>query len=133
MASPRTHGAKGQPPQLPEMNFHPTHPVNGDTDEELVGQKTSKNISGVRSRLGLHQNAPIVDEHDRAEHQDLFWSKVKLTFREPFAEFFGVFILVLFGDGSVAQVLLSNKKGSSEQTTAPAGQGFGAYQSISWG
>jgi aquaglyceroporin related protein len=36
--------------------------------------------------------------------------------------------MVMFGDGSVAQVLLS-----TGQTTAPGGNGFGSYQSISWG
>jgi len=40
--------------------------------------------------------------------------------REPFSEFFGVFILILFGDGVVAQVVLSSGK-------------KGDYQSISWG
>ncbi|RAL66044.1 hypothetical protein DID88_005705 [Monilinia fructigena] len=40
--------------------------------------------------------------------------------REPFSEFFGMFILILFGDGVVAQVVLS----SGEK---------GEYQSISWG
>jgi len=50
-----------------------------------------------------------------------------LALREPFAEFLGVFVLVMFGDGSVAQVLLS-----TGQVTAPGGNGFGAYQSISW-
>ena len=37
-------------------------------------------------------------------------------------------IMVMFGDGSVAQVLLS-----TGQETAPGGNGFGAYQSINWG
>jgi aquaglyceroporin related protein len=36
--------------------------------------------------------------------------------------------MVMFGDGSVAQVLLS-----TGQTTAPGGNGFGNYQSINWG
>lgn len=36
--------------------------------------------------------------------------------------------MILFGDGAVAQVLLS-----TGQTTAPGGNGFGSYQSISWG
>jgi aquaglyceroporin related protein len=40
--------------------------------------------------------------------------------REPFSEFFGVFIMILFGDGVVAQVVLS-------------GGTKGNYQSISWG
>lgn len=40
----------------------------------------------------------------------------------------GVFVMVMFGNGSVAQVLLSEK-----DTAAPGGMGFGQYQSISWG
>ncbi|POS87144.1 hypothetical protein EPUL_000545, partial [Erysiphe pulchra] len=48
------------------------------------------------------------------------WSNVRHTLREPFAEFFGVFILVLFGDGSIAQVVLSNNT-------------RGEWQSICWG
>lgn len=51
---------------------------------------------------------------------DLWWSRQRRRFREPLSEFFGVFILILFGDGVVAQVVLS--KG-----------GNGAYQSITWG
>lgn len=37
-------------------------------------------------------------------------------------------IMVMFGNGSVAQVLLS-----TGETAAPGGNGFGDYQSISWG
>lgn len=51
---------------------------------------------------------------------DLRWSKIRHYMREPFSEFFGVFILILFGDGVVAQVVLS-------------GGTKGDYQSISWG
>ncbi|KAL2072935.1 hypothetical protein VTL71DRAFT_10259 [Oculimacula yallundae] len=51
---------------------------------------------------------------------DLWWSRMRHNFREPLSEFFGVFILILFGDGVVAQVVLS--KGEK-----------GGYQSISWG
>jgi hypothetical protein len=58
----------------------------------------------------------------------LTWSSVRVIFREPFAEFFGVFIMILFGNGSVAQVLLSGG-----EKTAPGMNGFGSYQSISWG
>ena len=36
--------------------------------------------------------------------------------------------MILFGDGSVAQVLLS-----TGEKAAPGGMGFGPYQSISWG
>ena len=36
--------------------------------------------------------------------------------------------MVMFGDAAVAQVLLS-----TNQQTAPGGDGFGNYQSINWG
>lgn len=49
------------------------------------------------------------------------WTKLRRTyFRDAFSEFFGTMILILFGDGVVAQVTLS--KGAK-----------GDYQSISWG
>lgn len=54
------------------------------------------------------------------QEPDLAWSRIRRYFREPLAEFFGVFILILFGDGVVAQVVLSKGKN-------------GDYQSISWG
>lgn len=51
---------------------------------------------------------------------DLWWSKVRAYMQEPFSEFFGCFIMILFGDGVVAQVVL-------------AGGEKGSYQSITWG
>lgn len=90
--------------------------------------KTTSDLERARSFLGLHPTAPVIEEHDTAEHSSLWWSKIRITLKEPFAEFFGVFIMVLFGDGSVAQVLLS-----AGETSAPGGNGYGSYQSISWG
>ncbi|KAI6245666.1 Aquaporin-3 [Erysiphe necator] len=49
-----------------------------------------------------------------------WWTSVRNTLREPFSEFFGTFILVLFGDGSIAQTVLSNGT-------------RGTWQSICWG
>lgn len=46
------------------------------------------------------------DEVVQASPQ-LAWSKIRHALREPFAEFWGVFILIMFGDGVVAQVVLS--------------------------
>ena len=71
------------------------------------------------------EHGPIIDhkipqEDAVASHPDLWWPRVRRTMREPFSEFFGVFILILFGDGVVAQVVLS-------------GGEKGDYQSISWG
>ena len=62
---------------------------------------------------------PIEDEVIEA-HPDLAWSRIRHTLREPFAEFWGTFILIMFGDGVVAQVVLSEGK-------------KGDYQSITWG
>lgn len=98
------------------------------TTQSLDPQKTSSTLQNTRGRLGLHPTAPVIEEHDYAEHSDLIWPKIRMTLKEPFAEFWGVFIMVMFGDGSVAQVLLSENEKS-----APGGNGFGQYQSISWG
>ena len=71
------------------------------------------------------EHGPLVDhkvpQEDVVQSEpDLTWSRIRHYMREPFSEFFGVFILILFGDGVVAQVVLSNNT-------------KGDYQSISWG
>ncbi|KAI5364215.1 Putative major intrinsic protein [Septoria linicola] len=90
--------------------------------------RTSSTVHKARRLIGLHPDAPIIEEHDTAAHADLRWTKMRAVLKEPLAEFFGVMIMVCFGNGSVAQVLLS-----AGQVTAPGGNGFGDYQSISWG
>ncbi|KAF2020754.1 aquaporin [Aaosphaeria arxii CBS 175.79] len=75
-----------------------------------------------RSLLGLRPDVPILEEDDLNERSKFLWSRIRSTLREPFAEFWGVVIMIMFGDGSVAQVLLS-----TGQTTAPGGNGFGAW------
>ena len=84
----------------------------------------------LRSRLGLAAEHPVDEEHSilTVERHNLWWPRVRSILREPFAEFWGTFVMILFGDGSVAQVLLS-----TGEKTAPGGDGFGPYQSISWG
>lgn len=47
------------------------------------------------------------------------WARIRHFLREPLAECLGTMILILFGDGVVAQVVLSDGKN-------------GSYQSISW-
>lgn len=59
-------------------------------------------------------------EDTKEMQEQLLWSRVRHDCREAFSEFFGTMILLLFGDGVVAQVVLS--KGTK-----------GDYQSISWG
>ena len=68
------------------------------------------------------------EEKEYAAHHELWWSRTRHLLKDPFAEFMGTFIMIVFGDGSVAQVLLSSNP------KLPAGsQGKGDYQSISWG
>ncbi|EAT86150.1 hypothetical protein SNOG_06319 [Parastagonospora nodorum SN15] len=89
---------------------------------ELSPDRTSSSAQKTRSALGLNPQAPIDEEHDHGARSELLWSRIRTVLREPFAEFWGVAIMVMFGDGSVAQVLLS-----SGQTTAPGGNGFGHW------
>jgi aquaglyceroporin related protein, other eukaryote len=67
-------------------------------------------------------------EEDYQHHRNLWWSRVRHHLRDPFAEFMGTFIMILFGDGSVAQVTLS-----ANPNLPPSSQNKGEYQSISWG
>jgi aquaglyceroporin related protein, other eukaryote len=69
---------------------------------------------------GVAIDHKIPQEDAIPSHPELLWPRIRKYCREPFAEFFGVFILILFGDGVVAQVVLSNGE-------------KGDYQSISWG
>ncbi|KJX97874.1 hypothetical protein TI39_contig455g00001 [Zymoseptoria brevis] len=102
--------------------------ANGADFHAAGATTTSHHVGRTRQFLGLHPQAPIEKEHDIAPHSDLLLPRVRGALKEPLAEFFGVMILVLFGDGSVAQVLLS-----AGVTTAPGGDGYGNYQSINWG
>jgi len=82
-------------------------------------------INSSGSEAPYAEHGPGIDhkipqEDAIQERPDLWWSRVRHSMREPFSEFFGVFVLILFGDGVVAQVVLS--KGEK-----------GSYQSISWG
>jgi aquaglyceroporin related protein len=67
---------------------------------------------------------PALDQmvlaQEEEERQQLAWSRMRSTCVEFFSEFFGTMVLILFGDGVVAQVVLSNGE-------------KGDYQSISWG
>ena len=58
----------------------------------------------------------------------LLWSRIRHHMRDPFMEFCGTMIMIIFGDGSVAQVLLSGNP-----NLAKGNQNKGEYQSISWG
>ena len=85
-------------------------------------EKRRSSVPGVQPYA---EHGPLVDhkipQADVVQAEpDLLWSRIRRFLREPLAEFFGVFILIMFGDGVVAQVVLS-------------GGTKGDYQSISWG
>lgn len=53
---------------------------------------------------GYEEHGPGIDHKIPQEEEiqampDLWWSKQRHMLREPLAEFFGVFIMILFGDG----------------------------------
>lgn len=128
--------------------------TNGDSDVSAFAHKEYPNNwrTQIRSNddnikpLGEENNAQryrTYEEHgilidgdqddadakaDYEHHKHLWWYRVRYMMADAFSEFCGCLILIIFGDGSVAQVLLSaNPK-------LPAGdQNKGQYQSISWG
>jgi aquaglyceroporin related protein len=124
-AQPLTHEHLNE--HLNQLHHAPTASTNNTylshrTKKEIEHENT---LSSIRTKIGLERESPIIDDHH--VHQHLTWSSVRTVLREPFAEFFGVFVMVLFGDGSVAQVLLS-----AGEKSAPGMNAFGSYQSINW-
>ncbi|KAH8597372.1 aquaglyceroporin like protein [Bisporella sp. PMI_857] len=88
-------------------------------------QEITISSSGSDSSQAYAEHGPGIDHKISQEEviqarPQLLWSRIRHAMREPFSEFLGVFIIILFGDGVVAQVVLSNGE-------------KGDYQSISWG
>ena len=111
-----------------QLTTAPTQKTSSEKPRTSHLENRLSKLETVRAGLGLHTDPHIDERHKEHEHQELLWSRIRLSLREPFAEFMGVFIMILFGNGSVAQVLLS-----TGDTSAPGGDGYGNYQSISWG
>ena len=92
--------------------------VKQETDSKDSQESTFVSLqTGSRHEAGIHGTAFFEETFDPSQ---LLWVRIRRFCRDPFSEFMGTMILVLFGDGVVAQVVLSN------------GQ-KGNYQSISWG
>ena len=93
---------------------------DGSTFDHKHGRTDSND-----SEAPYAEHGPMIDRSPTAEakkqsNADLAWPRIRRVLREPFSEFLGTFILIMFGDGVVAQVVLSNGT-------------HGDYQSISWG
>ncbi|KAL2000300.1 hypothetical protein VTN02DRAFT_3306 [Thermoascus thermophilus] len=87
--------------------------VNGLDNEYFSLRAENKNEASSR-------DSGSQPEDTKELQRQLLWSRIRHYSREAFSEFFGTMILLLFGDGVVAQVTLS-------------GGTKGDYQSISWG
>ncbi|KAL9111125.1 MAG: hypothetical protein Q9227_004388 [Pyrenula ochraceoflavens] len=133
-STPRTANGKTDIEILPGAR-------RSDSDEATFAQSdrpyTHKDSSSDEHAYAFYaEHGPPIDnfnnqkrlEDDYAHHNKLWWSRVRHYIRDPAAEFFGTFIMIVFGDGSVAQVLLS-----SSPNLDKANQNKGEYQSISWG
>lgn len=86
-------------------------------DKSTYHRKPEMGADAHTEHAGASSEPSVTHEEHRNE---LWWSKVREYGQEFFSEFFGTMVLILFGDGVVAQVVLSN--GTK-----------GDYQSISWG
>lgn len=95
-------------------------PEDEKTEIKVVNEDKNgtSSVNSVDSRT-KHTAGPETDPPVPA-HSNLAWSRFRANHQNFFSELFGVFTLILFGNGSVAQVVLSN--GAN-----------GSYQSISWG
>ncbi|RDL40154.1 Aquaglyceroporin like protein [Venustampulla echinocandica] len=111
---------------MPEIkSVNPPSPAVSHDEDIGKGQDEKDFIASNEALQPYAEHGATIDHQITQEnaiqaHPELWWSRVRHYMREPFSEFFGVFILILFGDGSVAQVVL-------------AGGEKGEYQSISWG
>lgn len=103
------------------INHMPHHTVSTSALDEVAN-----GVPVVARRLPYSEHGALIDRSQTKEenlnpaHPSLALPRIRRALREPLAEFMGVFILIMFGDGVVAQVLLSDDSD-------------GDYQSISWG
>jgi aquaglyceroporin related protein len=69
------------------------------------------NIETTAPTSGLESAATNSGRHQHIGEQQIFYNRLqrwRYAFREPLAEFFGVLIMIMYGDGVVAQVVLSS-------------------------
>lgn len=99
--------------------------ASSSTSDDITHEPKYYHEGHATSAVPHAEHGPVIDHKIPQDHvvqaqPDLAWSRIRHTLREPFSEFFGTFILIMFGDGVVAQVVLS-------------GGTKGNYQSINWG
>lgn len=107
-------------PKSPEERIRPA-PTQSSLDTYETYQEHGALIDDVNS------NTPMA-KADYEHHKNLWWYRVRHVCRPAFAEFLGTLVMIVFGDGSVAQVMLS-----ASPAFPKASMDKGDYQSISWG
>ncbi|KAH7143462.1 aquaporin-like protein [Dactylonectria macrodidyma] len=90
------------------------------SDSSIEKSTTVQNIEMGGSKVPEHEEVSSSSLAAPSMEEELAWSRIREICQVGFSEFLGTMILILFGDGVVAQVVLS--KGTK-----------GDYQSISWG
>lgn len=96
--------------------------VQSPTQDSISESIVSKSAPIYKSNMGgsVIHDEPASPGMMIPDETQLRWPKARSICQDAFSEFLGTMILILFGDGVVAQVVLSkNTKGD--------------YQSISWG
>ncbi|WPH02996.1 Hypothetical protein R9X50_00586900 [Acrodontium crateriforme] len=122
MSPPSTaHGYNVENSASPQLGSSHIEQFPAKESPSTEAPSTLSPLGGVTSPFAEH--GALIDgkrKGKKAANAGLGWPRIRRAFREPLSEFLGVFILIMFGDGVVAQVVLS--KGEK-----------GDYQSISWG
>lgn len=119
---------------LPEKKVMDFGMMVGHREHERDSSSQS-NLATTPSEPAYRETGPMINRSNTAEalkesNSALQWPRIRRAIREPLSEFMGTFILIMFGDGVVAQVLLS---GGLSTDPSVNGQAHGNYQSISWG
>jgi aquaglyceroporin related protein len=82
---------------------------SGPSSPAISHDEHAKHLNGEGSSSDSEhkpyaEHGPGIDHHIPQDdvvqaEPELWWSRTRHVIREPLAEFFGVFILILFGDG----------------------------------
>ncbi|KAG9093745.1 hypothetical protein FRC06_011397 [Ceratobasidium sp. 370] len=126
-ARPAPTPVQGVPrgPDSPGMSTFSAETLRGNPTDtyEKFGIEPSKDAESTSPVLERPVTGAAPDNDPEFPTQ---WSKIRHTLREPFAEFLGTMVLVMFGSGAACQVTLS-------QSTAVAASPKGDYMSSAFG
>jgi len=128
--SPQTSGSSDDDTITAHKEQQQIYPHDMSDHQQVNRSETEKSYETYDEGTGTVDNRNQVGQAkiDYEHHKHLWWYRVRYVARDAFAEFCGTMIMIIFGDGSVAQVTLS-----ANPALPPSSQNKGEYQSISWG